>query len=199
MENNKQFGFIGAGNMATAIIEGMVKSNLFLSSNIHVSHPSAIKSKKYSHLNLASEIADNEHIVKTCDVIILCIKPQILNYVCEKFKDLLNPDKHLIVSICAGIDLNKLNGILNNNKEGSNMKIARCTVNTAALIGSSCSVFSQMNLNEHDKSIVSKLLSSVGPCYGECKDSDQDAAMAVSSCNFLIILISIQCKLKLKN
>ena len=70
-----------------------------------------------------------------------------------------------------------------NVKNANKLKIVRCTLNTAALIGSSCSVYSQNgNLNEQDKSLTNDLLSSVGPCYGEVKDSDMDAAMAVCSC-----------------
>jgi pyrroline-5-carboxylate reductase len=113
MENNgKKLGFIGAGNMATAIIEGILKSNKFLPSEIFVSHPSAVKSKKYSHLNIMTEIADNEQIIKTCDVIILCVKPQIVEKVTQQFRDLIDAEKHLIISICAGVDLNKLTTIL---------------------------------------------------------------------------------------
>ena len=87
---HKKIGFIGAGNMATAIIEGILKENPSLSSNIHVSHPLAAKTKKYSHLNIASEGADNQYVVKTCHIIILCVKPQILESVCKLLGDLLN-------------------------------------------------------------------------------------------------------------
>ena len=111
-KNNKKLGFIGAGNMATAIIEGILKAKKLMPSDIYVSHPSAVKSKKYSHLNIMSEIADNQHIIETCDVIILCVKPQLLEKVCREFRDLLDPLKHLIISICAGVDLNKLTTIL---------------------------------------------------------------------------------------
>jgi pyrroline-5-carboxylate reductase len=68
-------------------------------------------------------------------------------------------------------------------QKSSKLRIVRCTLNTAALIGSSCSVYSQNgNLSEQDKILTNHLLSSVGPCYGEVKDSDMDAAMAVCSC-----------------
>ena len=111
-QNNKKLGFIGAGNMATAIIEGILKSKTFMPSDIYVSHPSAVNSKKYSYLNIMSEIADNQQIIKTCDVIILCVKPQIVEKVCQQFRDLIDSEKHLIISICAGVDLNKLSAIL---------------------------------------------------------------------------------------
>lgn len=175
---HKKIGFIGAGNMATAIIEGILKENPSLASNIYVSHPSAAKTKKYSHLKIASESTDNQYVVKTCDIIILCVKPQILEGVCSLLRDSLNAEQHLIISICAGIDLKKLNSFLS-----SNLRISRCTLNIAALISSSCSVYSQNgNLIEQDKMLINQLLSSVGPCYGEVKDSDMDAAMAVCGC-----------------
>ena len=56
-------------------------------------------------------------------------------------------------------------------------------LNTAASIGSSCSVFSQNGLlSAEDKTVVEQLLSATGPCMGEIKDSNVDAAMAVCSC-----------------
>lgn len=175
-----KIGFIGAGNMAKAIIEGIIKANLFQSSQIYISHPSAVKAKKYSYLNIENEFESNEQVVQNCDVIILCVKPQILQYVCLSIKNLINPDKHLVLSICAGISLEKLSTFLGQPKS---LRLGRWMLNTAALIGSSCSVYSQNGcLTTNDKAFMNNLLSSVGLCVGEVKDSEMDAAMSICGC-----------------
>jgi pyrroline-5-carboxylate reductase len=180
-----KLGFIGAGNMATAIIEGIVKSNLCTPSQINCSHPSAAKSKKYARLNIENESTDNSSVIQTSDIIILCVKPQILEKVCEQLRSSIDLERHFVISICAGVKLDKLTRYLlgESAQSGlSKLRLARCTLNTAALVGSSCGAYSHNgNLTEADKSVIASLLSSVGLCLGEIKDSDVDAAMAVSS------------------
>jgi pyrroline-5-carboxylate reductase len=183
--NNSSIGFIGAGNMATAIIEGLLNANACKPDQIFVSHPSASKHKKYAHLNIKNEVVENEFVINNSDIIVLCVKPKILEQVCKLIRHLIDSKRHLIVSICAGIKLTKLEEFLidESNKTNIKLRIARCTLNTAALIGSSCSVFSHNgNLCQKDKDLVNQLLSSVGPCMGEILDKDMDAAMAVCAC-----------------
>jgi pyrroline-5-carboxylate reductase len=179
-----RLGFIGAGNMATAIIEGIIKSNLCKPSQINCSHPSASKLKKYASLNVENESADNNSVVKNSDIIILCVKPQLLEKVCQQLRESIDLERHFIISICAGVKLDKLTRFLlgESAQSSTKLRLARCTLNTAALIGSSCAAYSQNgNLTEADKTLISTLLSSVGLCMGEIKDTDVDAAMAVSS------------------
>ena len=177
-----KLGFIGAGNMATAILEGILKSNLCKPEQVLVAHPSACKTKKYGYLKIESESDDNNTVVENSDVIILCIKPQILEEVCQQLRDKIDSKRHFVLSICAGVNLDKLTNFISNaNSPTKDLRLARCTLNTAALIGSSCSVYSQNgNLTEQDKSVIDKLLSSVGMCLGEVKDGDVDAALALS-------------------
>ena len=162
-----KLGFIGAGNMAKAIIEGLLRSQAVTPDQIYISHPSAAKTKTYAHLNVQNEVESNTFVVEHCDFIILCVKPQVLEYVCKSLLGSLDPSRHLIVSIAAGVNLEKLAKFLDC---GTKLRLSRCTLNTAALIGSSCSVFSHNgSLSESDKHLVNKLLSSVGPCMGEIK------------------------------
>lgn len=182
-DSSVKIGFIGAGNMGGAIIKGLLNDN-FPVSNIYISHPSANKMKRYESLNIINESADNEVVLKNADIIFICVKPQIIEKVCSKIVDLIDSKRHIIMSVAAGVTLEKLKKILTNATDSnSELRIVRCMLNTAALIGSSCSVYSQSgNLYDKDKLLVDKLLSSAGPCMGEIKDTEMDAAMAVLSC-----------------
>lgn len=181
-QTTKNIGFIGAGNMGGAIINGLINSK-YPKENIFISHPSAAKVKKYSHLEITNESPENNFVVSNCDVIFLCVKPQIIEKVCESISNSIDPERHIIMSVAAGVTLAKLEKLLNPTEKESKIRVVRCMLNTAALIGSSCSVYSENGfLTEEDKSLVSMLLKSTGPCMGEIKDADMDAAMAVLSC-----------------
>ncbi len=177
---HKKIGFIGAGNMGSAIISGLIKSK-YPASHILVSHPSASTVKKFAHLNISHESADNEFVVANSDIIFLCVKPQIIEQVCKALSHLIDPSSHLVMSVAAGVTLKKLETICDSS--GKCLRIVRCMLNTAALIGSSCSVFSQNGyLSKADSELVEKILATTGPCMGEIKDESMDAAMAVLSC-----------------
>lgn len=187
----KKIGFIGAGNMGGAMIYGLVKSNSVEPADILASYPSAPSVKRFAALNLSYESNDNNYVAKNSDVIVLCVKPQQLQSVCLALRDSIEPERHLIVSIAAGVTLKKLASYLNKS-DSDVLKIARCSLNTAAAVGASCSVFSQNgNLSEEEKKIVRSLLNSVGPCIDEVKDVDMDAAMSVGACSIAYLIMMV--------
>jgi pyrroline-5-carboxylate reductase len=200
--SGKRVGFIGGGNMARALIGGLLKANTCQPRDLHVAHPSANERKQFAHLLGDNEHADNELVVRGCDVIVLCVKPQVLEKVCKHIRGFIEPSRHLIVSVCAGISLAKLStylsmasatsGEMSINACDSKLRIVRCTLNTAALIGHSCSVYSQNgSLYASDKQLVEELLSSVGVCMGELSDSDMDAAMAACACGIAYMYMMV--------
>lgn len=103
-----RLGFIGGGNMARALIEGILRSNICRPSHIYVSHPSAIERPSFSSLGIENEFVDNNYVVDQSDIILLCVKPQILKSVCESLRDSIDFERHFIISICAGVNLEKL-------------------------------------------------------------------------------------------
>jgi pyrroline-5-carboxylate reductase len=175
-----KIGFIGGGVMARAIIEGLIKSKFCSSNSIYVSHPN--ETQKFTDLNIALETNDNEAIVTSCDIILFCTKPQQIEFVIKSLHHLIVPHKHLIISICAGVSLSKLDRILRERYFTSpeafpelSFKMVRCTMNTAATIGESCSVFSRTEaVSQEEVNIVKDILSSIGICYGEFNDNDLD-------------------------
>ena len=169
--------------MAKAIIEGLLRAKTCSPSQFYISHPSASKTKKFAYLGIENETSSNEDVVSNCDIIVLCVKPQILESVCNKLRHLISSERHLVVSIVAGIKLSKIAELCEHESSKLPNRIARCVINTAALVASSPTVFSHNgHLTVKDKEHVEMLLSSVGACLGEVKDSEMDAAMAVSSC-----------------
>lgn len=91
------YGFIGAGNMGSAIISGLSKSNnKIYAYDIDMNKINSLP-KKVKYLKL-------EELIKKSDVIVLAIKPQMMDGVIEKIKDYDFTDK-LFITIAAGLDL----------------------------------------------------------------------------------------------
>lgn len=109
---NMKLGFVGAGKMARALVEGILRVKLCRPSHIFISHPSAAKNRQYADLEIENEVPDNVFVVLNSDIILLCVKPQILKQVCEELRAFIDFDRHFIVSICAGVSLEKITDYL---------------------------------------------------------------------------------------
>lgn len=126
---NKTIGFIGAGNMAKAMIGGIIKSKLIPSNNIFVSNPSEAKLINLKNTYKVNITNDNIEVAKSSDILFLSVKPDKYPEVIEEIKYDIKEDI-IIVIIAAGID------ILTTQKEfGKNIKVLRAMPNTPALVG----------------------------------------------------------------
>jgi pyrroline-5-carboxylate reductase len=124
----ESIGFIGAGNMAEALIKGLINSKLYspdqLAASDNDQEKLKIKSEKYG-----IKIYDsNRDLIQTASIIILSVKPQVLRGVLSEISDYLTSD-HLIISIAAGIPVSLIQDIV-----GKDKPIIRVMPNTPALI-----------------------------------------------------------------
>jgi pyrroline-5-carboxylate reductase len=125
---NKTIGFIGCGNMAQAMIGGIVKSNLVSSEKIMASNPtdkSLNKVKEEYHVLVTN---DNKEAAKFSDIIILAVKPYKYFEIINEIKTYLKKDV-VIVTIAAGITLEHMS-----NELGEGAKVVRTMPNTPALV-----------------------------------------------------------------
>ena len=95
-----RLGFIGAGNMATAILDGVVAKGLFPSEHIVISNPRVEKLEHPKSLG-AHVTCDNVQVAKEADIIILAVKPQMFESVLEGLRE--HCTGKCVVSIAAGI------------------------------------------------------------------------------------------------
>ena len=137
MKENKIL-FIGAGNMGSAIIKGLKQKTDF-ENNIYFYEPTEnIRNEISAKLNIKAISEINKEIAEF-DTIIFAVKPQVFrNFPTDKnMANLANfiTEKHLVLSIMAGISISTINDFLTNAK-----KIVRIMPNTPALIGEAISV-----------------------------------------------------------
>lgn len=104
-----KFGFIGMGNMASAIASGFVESKYIEGNQICAYDLDAAQLEKMSHLDIESK-KDAHSVVKESDIIFLCVKPQVIESVVADIKDDLK--NKAVVSIVLGYSFEKYNQLL---------------------------------------------------------------------------------------
>lgn len=107
----EKIGFIGAGNMAQALIEGWLSKKLAEPDEIYVSNRTPGKVKKLTEQWGVHGCATNEEVVENSDVVILAMKPQDLDVAIEPIASVFSADQ-VVVSLAAGKTLKKLKKLL---------------------------------------------------------------------------------------
>lgn len=153
-------GFIGGGNMAEAIIKGMVQSLRFgfqgSKKDIFVSEPREERSKYLEHTYGIKTVSDNKKIAENCSVVIFAVKPQDMDKVISEVFDFISEDK-TVVSIAAGITLSYLSARL------KTRKIIRVMPNTPALVQEGMSVVSMCEcIKDKDMGVIKDIFMSIG-------------------------------------
>jgi pyrroline-5-carboxylate reductase len=150
-------GFVGAGQMATALAKGFLAATTVSPESIVAHDVVAGTSEQFQRATGGKVLQSNVEVAKAADVVFLAVKPQQMSQVMDDLRNGLRPD-HLIVSIAAGVSLKTLGGGL-----GTGCRIIRVMPNTPCLVGCGASAFSRGPLaTDHDAQLVQRLLSNVG-------------------------------------
>ena len=152
-----KIGFIGCGNMGSAMVGGIIKSGYQTASNIIVSTKSEKSAQKIKNEFNVKTTLDNKEVAKEADILILAVKPNMYKGVIEEIKSNLTKEQ-LIITIAAGVTIKNMEEWI-----GEGYKIVRTMPNTPALVGEAMSAFCP-NKNVTDKGIeiVSNMFNSFG-------------------------------------
>ena len=121
---NKKIGFIGGGNMAEAIIKGLLSSSIIKASNIFVSEPNNERQNFLTSEYKIKVLKNNLDLAKKSDVLIVAVKPQIMSEVLSRIAENVD-SKTLVVSVAAGYPVSQIEKAL---KQGKKKKL--CVVRT---------------------------------------------------------------------
>jgi pyrroline-5-carboxylate reductase len=173
--NTKNIGFIGAGNMATSLISGLIASG-HSSRCIWIAdvNPDALQALADTlQVNTASS---NAALVDAVDVVVLAVKPQVLHSVAEQVARAIQHKKALVVSIAAGITQKSLAHWL-----GEEAAIVRCMPNTPALVlTGATALHANNNVTNEQRDLAENILRAVGLALWVETDAELDAVTAVS-------------------
>lgn len=154
----KKIGFIGAGNMATAIIKGLLSQNNGNPELVNVFDLSAEKCDiiKKMGVNVCKTGVD---VMKNSNIIVLAVKPQNYSEVLQELKNDVTPDK-TFVSIAAGISIEFVRNSLN-----CNCPVVRVMPNTPLLLKKGATALCPSdNISDEDKQIVYDMFAGSGVC-----------------------------------
>jgi len=166
-------GFIGSGNMAEALIKGIITAKLYRPVDIFISdvRPDRLTFmvKQYN----VQKSDSNADLAAKVDILILSVKPQNMTEALQSIKAAVRPDM-LVISIAAGVRITKIAAVL------GNMAMVRVMPNTPALIGEGASA---LFANEKAKPMFQKataIFSAVGKSVVVDDEGLIDAVTAVS-------------------
>lgn len=151
-----KLGFIGAGNMGSAIIGGAVSAGIVNGADITVSDRDVEKLDALKTKYGINTVTDNSSCT-ACDIVFLCVKPNVLADVINEISGETNADT-VFVSIAAGQSTEKIANLF-----GEPVKVVRVMPNTPALVGEGMSaVCINSNVDEDELNVVLGILRSFG-------------------------------------
>ncbi|MCG9492620.1 pyrroline-5-carboxylate reductase [Acinetobacter pittii] len=168
---NSNICFIGGGNMAQALIGGLISRGL-PPTRITVSDPV----EQIRQLLQEKEVyvtQDNVAAIKNADVVVLAVKPQVLATVLRPLKGLLS-DK-LVISIIAGAEIQTISNLIDSNR------VVRVMPNTPALVQTGAhGIYANDVVGTSDRELTSQILAATGLTIWVNSEAQIDAVTAVS-------------------
>ena len=162
-ESDTTVGVLGFGKMSGALVGGFISAGTVKQSNVYASVRSQERQQVLREKGFENVYGDALHggaqeVAAKSDIIFLGVKPQMIHPVLHALAPHLDPDRHLVVSIAAGITLADLEDSL-----GHGVRVVRVMPNTPSLVGSGASAYAMGSYaSDADCALVSTLLSSVG-------------------------------------
>ena len=155
ISNDLTIGTIGAGNMATALLEGLLATGVA---------PARLWASDTDHGKLQSLAArglhtttDNIQLIAACDVVILAVKPQVMAAVVQPLASTLAQRPVLLISVAAGVPCAKLMAWTN-----PTQAIVRCMPNTPALVQAGASaLFATDTVSATQRAMAESILNAV--------------------------------------
>jgi pyrroline-5-carboxylate reductase len=150
-------GFIGAGNMGEALIKGLIEANLVPATSIHATDVRLERLKELDRQFGIQVSSDNADLVRHSDIVILAVKPQIMDSVLKEIAPAVTRKK-LLISIAAGVSTAKIRTVLH-----KDARLIRVMPNTPALVLEGVTAIAKADgLEPDDLDTAGEIFSAVG-------------------------------------
>lgn len=173
--NDTTLTFIGGGNMAASLIGGLIADG-WDPARIRVADSSAERLQQLSQQFPIYTSSDNCNAADKADIIVLAVKPQVMQSVTRELTSLIAKQQPLVISIAAGIPAGALGNWL-----GKSTAIVRTMPNTPAMVQSGATVlYANEHVSEEQRSIAESILRAVGVAIWIDDEALMDAVTALS-------------------
>lgn len=172
-----KIGFIGLGNMAKAMLGGMLAKGIVAKEDI-IGSARTEETLQYINTEYGIETtADNKEVARSADILILAVKPQFFGDILPQIRDEVD-EKTLVISIAAGKTIKDIEELF-----GMELKVVRCMPNTPALVGEGCSgICRNERVTDEEMSQCMELMESFG-LVEEVPERLINAVAGVSGCS----------------
>lgn len=172
---NATICFIGAGNMAKSLISGLIASG-YNKQHIIATDPSAEQRADLTQSLGIKCYKDNPHAIEQSDVVVLAVKPQMLQTVCHDIQHGIQAKSSLVISVAAGIRSVDINHWL-----GGNISVVRAMPNTPSLVQTGAAgLFANENVTTEQKSQAEHVLRAAGLTIWVDEETKLDVVTALS-------------------
>ena len=155
-----KIGFIGGGNMASAIIGGMIEKKVYEADQVMASGKDTASLENLNKKYGIEVTEDNAKVMEKSDVVFLSVKPQVLPYVIEEIAPMVK-ENQLFISIAAGKTIEWIE-----NEFGKEIKLVRVMPNTPALVGEGCTgICANKRVSDAELALAKTIFDSCGTSY----------------------------------
>lgn len=179
-------GFIGLGNMARAVIGGMLDKGIVKPEDICGSAKTEATRKKMEDSRKIRTASSNREVAEQAEILVLAVKPQFFEEVIEEIKGISWEGK-TIISLAPGKTIAWLQ-----EKFGQRLPVVRCMPNTPALVGEGCTgVCASPEVGSKARDTVLEILGSFGKAV-EVSEKMMDVVGAVSGSSPAFVFLFIE-------
>lgn len=172
-----RIGFLGGGNMAEAIIGGLLQAGCS-PAHLRVGEPRAERCRELAERFAITADADNAGVVAHSEVLILAVKPQVMRPVLAPLVDAITARAPLVISIAAGVTMTQLGDWLH-----PSLPLVRSMPNTPALVAAGVTgLYASAMVSTAHREQAERIMASVGAVHWVNSEGALDALMAISGC-----------------
>lgn len=175
---SNRIGFIGCGNMGSALAAAAAKSELMTPAQISLANRTVSKAETLAEALGGAMVAANSDIAKYCHYIFLGVKPQMMREVLTELAPILKKreDRFVLVSMAAGLTMNTIQEMA-----GGAYPVIRLMPNTPAAVGSGMILYCSTKTLLEEKVFFLHMMKEAGR-FDELPENLIDAGSAVSGC-----------------
>ncbi len=182
-----RIGFLGAGAMGEALAAGVLAAGV-PADQLWAADPIADRGKELEERLKLRSTTDNAEVIAHCDVVVLAVKPGLIETVLQPFQKDAEAGKILWISIAAGVTLDALASPL-----PAGARIIRAMPNTPALVGAGATAFvANTPATEPDRSLARALFEAVGMAWEAPNESLLDAVTGLSGSGPAYIFVLLE-------
>ncbi|MCF8720034.1 pyrroline-5-carboxylate reductase [Nitrospina gracilis] len=190
MLTNKRIGFIGGGNMAEAMIKGLLSASFIEAKNLMASDMVVERLEFLKREFKIKTTTDNHELVQKNDIIILAVKPQAVKAVCTGIHEQID-EKKLVISVAAGVPIHAIETLLNPEAD-KKVGVVRTMPNTPALVQAGVTALSASDhVSKSDLKVAHRIFEAVGRTV-DVPEAQLDAVTGLSGSGPAYIFMIIE-------